>query len=109
MTIKEHDFLNAFEAMGRADSWTRAGLFALFDHLEEVYPEMELDVVSLDCEFAEYSSLIEWAKDYFSDYREQLNINGDESEEEIDDAIRSHIEDHGQLIKFNGGIIVSKF
>jgi hypothetical protein len=42
----------------------------------------------------------------------ELDMDGETwtgDEEEIQDAIRSHIQDHGTLIEFNGGVIVSSF
>jgi hypothetical protein len=38
-----------------------------------------------------------------------IDLDGEEDEEEINDLIRSHIQDHGDLFEFNGGIIVSNF
>jgi len=36
-------------------------------------------------------------------------LDGEEDEDEIDGWIRSYIQDHGTLIEFSGGIIVSSF
>jgi hypothetical protein len=104
-------------------SWTRAGAFALAEYLEECEEstgeEMEMDVVAIRCDFSEHSSLEDWASDYFSDSKQASNAMGLEldmdgetwmgDEEEIQDAIRSYIQDNGQLIEFDGGIIVSSF
>jgi hypothetical protein len=38
-----------------------------------------------------------------------IDLNGDEDSDEIDDLIRSYIQDHGTLIEFGGGVIVSSF
>lgn len=82
--------------------WSRAGAFALveyFERLEEdTGEEIEFDRVAIRCDFSEYASLQDWAHDYFIDWR------GEE-----DDAIRKYIQDHGELIEFDGGIIVSRF
>jgi hypothetical protein len=102
-------------------AWTRAGAFALAEHLEqyeeETGEEMELDVVAIRCDFSEYSSLEDWAVDYFSDSKQasdamglELDMDGETwivDDEEIQDAIRSYIQDNGQLVEFEGGIIVS--
>jgi hypothetical protein len=104
-------------------SWSRPGAFALAEHLEEYEEftgeEMEMDVVSIRCDFSEYSSLEDWAVDYFSDSKQasdamglELDMDGETwagDEEEIQDAIRSYIQDNGQLIEFESGIIVSSF
>lgn len=98
-----HELLQDENAM-----WTRAGAFALAEHLdqyeEETGEEMELDVVAIRCDFSQYSSLEDWAGDY------GLNEDSlDDAHEEREDNIRSFIRDNGQLIEFEGGIIVSSF
>jgi hypothetical protein len=104
-------------------AWTRAGAFALAEYLEEqeesTGEEMEMDVVAIRCDFSEYSSLEDWACDYFIDPKQaseamglELDMDGETwtgDEEEIQDAIRSYIQDNGQLVEFEGGIIVSSF
>ena len=63
------------------------------------------------CEYySEHESLHKWAADYFTDWREDLALpEGMAGHEEEQDAIRDYIQDHGQLIEFDGGIIVSPF
>ena len=95
--------------------WSYNGSLALAEHLEEYEEstgeEMELDTCAIRCDFSEHSSLLDWAHDYFSNALEELGF--DETEEndddEVDEKIRSYIQDHGQLIEFDGGIIVSQF
>lgn len=96
-------------------SWSRAGAFALAEYFEEYEEstgeELELDVCAIRCDFYEYSSLQDWAHDHFSNALEELGF--DETEEndddEVDNKIREYIQDHGQLIEFDGGVIVSRF
>lgn len=97
--------------------WTRAGAFALAEHLEQIEEdtgeEMELDVVAIRCDFTEYENLEDFAQQYTgkSDFWQSLGVDldGEENEDEKDDLIRSFINDHGTLIEFSGGIIVSSF
>jgi len=106
-------------------SFTRSGAYALvewFEQLEEDTGEaFEFDSVALRCEYSEYESLQEWGEDYFGGWNRLCSELGDEYcgplEEEtpeeyaerFDEAIREYIQDHGQLIEFDGGIIVSSF
>lgn len=46
-------FCDAFRDMGRDENFSYAGKRALFDFLEEVAPDMELDVIALCCEYEE--------------------------------------------------------
>jgi hypothetical protein len=99
-------------------NWSRAGAFALAEYLEELEDgtgeDMEFDAVALRCDFSEYASFQEWAEDYYGDgkkdgWRWVLDITDDMDDDEIDDEIRAHIQNDGQLIEFDGGIIVSSF
>ena len=67
-TINYYDFRTEFRAFGREEQFTRQGLKALFDYLEELADdcgiEIELDVIALCCEFVEYDSL----EDFHSEY-----------------------------------------
>ena len=96
------------------NGFTYSGAYALCEYLEELEAdtgeEIELDPVAIRCDFAEHDSLHAWARDYFSEWREDLSLpEGMAEEEEEEDAIRSYIRDNGTLIEFDGGIIVSAF
>jgi len=97
-------------------SWSRAGAFALAEHLEELEAdsgrEMEFDAVAIHYNFSEYSSLQDWAIDHFGGVPEALEGLGVEDDMELDDLedeIRVYIQDEGTLIEFDGGIIISSF
>ena len=95
--------------------WTRAGALALAKYLEQLEDdlgeEFELDVVALRCEYSEFISLYQWAKDYFSpdQYRANFSNSFFNDDEQRDIAIENYIEDQGTLIPFDGGILVSSF
>ena len=102
----------------RADSnanWSRAGAYALAEHLEESEQEsgqeMEFDACAIRCDFAEYSSLAEWASEYFAkgEAESSLGIENDDDDETKERKTRDFIADHGTLLEFWGGIIVSRF
>jgi len=96
-------------------NWSYNGSLALAEYLEQyeadIGEQMELDLCSIRCDFSEHSSILDWAHDHFSNALEELGF--DETEEndddEIDAKIREYINDHGTLIEFDGGIIVSSF
>jgi len=100
-------------------NWSRAGAFALADQFESIEmdtnEELELDVVAIRCDFTESESLQDWIADYYGKPLGEsmklagIDLDGDEDEDEIDGWIRSYIQDHGTLIEFSGGIIVSSF
>jgi hypothetical protein len=113
-TLTQYDI--AEELMNDLNAnWTRAGAFALAEYFEELEEDLgesiEFDRVAIRCDFAQYESLQEWAHDYFSNAWQEMGF--DESEEidddDFDEKIREYIQDNGQLIEFNSGIIVSSF
>jgi hypothetical protein len=93
-------------------AWSMAGAFALVEHIEQYEEdcgtEIEFDRVAIRCEYSEYSDLIDWACAYYGSdqWREALGV--DESID-AEEAISTYIHDRGQLIEFDGGIIVSEF
>ena len=52
-TINLSDFRAAFHSMGRKDQFSYEGLGALFDYIEEVDPDFDLDVIALCCDYSE--------------------------------------------------------
>jgi len=89
-------------------NWSWNGAKALAEYLEQLEEdtgeEMELDVCAIRCDFSEYASLEDWADDYGMD--EDI-LDGEDEERE--DKIRDYIQDRGQIVEFDGGIIVSSF
>jgi len=95
--------------------WSYNGSLALAEYLEEYEADsgeqMELDTCAIRCDFSEHSSLVEWAHQYFSNALEELGFDetAENDSDEVDSKIREYIQDHGQLIEFEGGVIVSQF
>lgn len=52
-TINLSSFRDAFHRMGRGDTFSAEGLKILFDWLEELDPDYELDVIGICCDFYE--------------------------------------------------------
>tara|TARA_R100001440_G_scaffold9986_1_gene18364 strand:- start:522 stop:824 length:303 start_codon:yes stop_codon:yes gene_type:complete len=67
-SINEYQFRDAFHKMGRGEQFSYDGLKALYDYLEQLGDntgeEIELDVIALCCEYAEYQCLEDFQKDY---------------------------------------------
>lgn len=79
---------------------------------EDTGAEIELDVVSIRCDYSEYSSLEDWADEYFRDSQqrdEEIGADDESTDDEIEKMLREHIQDNGHLIEFAGGVIVSSF
>ena len=87
-SINMYDFERAFKNFER-DNFSYDGLKALFEYLEEygdgMGEEVELDVIALCCEYAEYDSLSEYNDDYGTKYSEIDAIQNDTTLIKIDD------------------------
>jgi len=81
-------------------NWSPTGALALAEYLEELEydsgEELILDLVAIRCDFTEYKSL--------DDFVLQFEAAGADGQDVLE-----YIRDHGTLIEFDGGIIVSEF
>jgi len=72
-SITKSDFTSAFHRMDRGEQFSYKGLIALYDYLEQYEEDtgeqIELDVIAICCEYAEYESLEEFQEDYGDDYQ----------------------------------------
>ena len=106
-TVQESDFLDAFRACGREGQFSRAGLIALFDYLEDyeeqLHEQLELDVIGLCCNYSEYPTALEAARDH--DYGVSAEAGGDEEEERA----LAWLQERTTVIEFGGGVIVGAF
>jgi len=119
--MTQYDIANELMQDSNAN-WSRAGAFALAEYFEQIEmdtnEELDFDAVAIRCDFSEYESLECWAKEYFPSHVDAVNDLGltlgedgkiEETSEDIDEKIREYIQDNGQLIEFDGGVIVSSF
>lgn len=84
-----YDFINEFKNYGREEQFSREGLIALFEYLEDLEDAtgepIELDVIALCCEFTEYANIEEFKQNYnyedieeiedIEQYTSVININ----------------------------------
>ena len=92
-------FRDAFHRAGRKDQFSYDGLAVLYEWLDENYPNYELDVVELCCEYAESS-----ADDLADDY--SIEIEGDKLQCVVD-----YVNQHSVVlgVTTDGNIVYSKF
>lgn len=99
-TVTSYQFVDSFRAAGRESQFTRAALFALFAYLEQWEDDtgegIELDVIALCCEWAEYESAVEAAESYGREF-------ADES-----DAL-DWLREQTQVVEFTGGLVIQQF
>jgi hypothetical protein len=96
-------------------SFSRLGAYALVEYLEQMEEdcgeEIEFCHVAIRGDYSEYDSLQEWAHEHFSNALQELGFDETEenNDDKVDEKIREYIQDRGQLIEFDGGVIVSSF
>lgn len=105
-TVTSYKFVEAFRACGRETQFSRAALFALFEHFEiiEQYQdeEIEFDPIAICCEFAEYSSAREAADDY------GFEPDGDDDDAREKSALE-WLQNQTKVVEFDGGIVIQQF
>ena len=100
-TINVSDFRDAFRSAGRAEQFSYQGLGALFDYMEELDPDFDLDVIALCCDYSE-DSVQDIAEAY------GLDLTGDDDEDT--DTVRAHLEENTSIVaEFNGCFLYAQF
>ena len=96
-SVSIYDFERALKRYER-ENFSYDGLKALFEYLEEFEDgtgeEVELDVIALCCEYAEYDSLNEYNDDYGTKYDEIDLIQDDTTLIKIEGTERFIIQQH---------------
>jgi hypothetical protein len=92
--------------------WSRAGARALVEHLEQLEEdcgtEIEFDAVAIRCDYSEYNSALEAAKEY--GYEPNPNLGDDEQDDDDKEAdALSWLKDETEVIEFEGGVIIRNF
>lgn len=104
ITLSTYDIANRLLRDSNA-CWTRSGAFALAEYLQSVEDDtgeqIEFDAVAIRCDFSEYPSAVEAYNETSAE--ENLSEDDEESEEKALEWLR----DNGQVIVFDGGVIVS--
>lgn len=110
ITVDKHSFSQAFENMGRGKQFSRDGLDALFEELDALDSDMELDVVAICCEWSEYATAKEAAEDggWEAPERDE-NEEDDDYEERVEDEALEYLRDRTHVIQHGSGVIVQAF
>ncbi|MFM7792483.1 MAG: hypothetical protein ACKO90_31770, partial [Microcystis panniformis] len=87
--------------------WSWSGSLALIEYLEDLEEQtnqkIEFDQIAIRCDYCEYSSILEAAKDY------EFIPPEDNDQEEIEAAAFTYFENQTTIIKFEGGVIIQRF
>ena len=112
-TINQYDFTEAFRTAGRGEQFSYDGLITLFDYLEqyeeETGEELELDVIALCCEWCEYESCIEAARQYDWTPDNEYDETNEDDLEAMEEEAHEWLLDQTPVICFDGGVIIANF
>jgi hypothetical protein len=86
-----HQFRTEFEACGRAEQFSYEALGLLFDYLEEIAPDYELDVIGLCCDYSEDSPEAIAAAN-------GIDLPDNEDEIEHREIVRDYLENHTSVV-----------
>lgn len=90
-TVSFSDFRDSFRVMDRLDNFSYGAAEILFNYLEELDPDYELDVIGLCCDYCE-----EDLEDIVSNY--SLDISDCNSYEEQRAVVREYLVENTSLI-----------
>lgn len=98
-------FRDEFRQCGRADQFSYEALGLLFDYLEDIDPDHDLDVIALCCEYSEDSveQIADWYGLEFSSIEE-----GDTDGER--DHVLAYLQEHTSVVGVtSSGIVYAQF
>lgn len=103
-TVNFPAFVDAFAKHDRKDQFSHEALRALFDYFTE-YEETELDVIAICCDWTEYESADEAAREYF-EYEGMTDDAEDGHELETEAKAIAFLEDRTTVLKTPSSHIV---
>jgi hypothetical protein len=86
--ISQSEFVDEFDAYNRTDNFSREAREMIYDYLEEINPDSELDVIAVCCDFNE-----DTVDNIASDY----NIDFDEDSDRIE-IVRDYLNDNTSVV-----------
>lgn len=94
-TVGFNDFCDAFRRIDREKQFSREGLKALFDYLEEYEKasgeDVELDVIALCCEYSE--------DDYATVAAENgVQLDDDSDESDVRQSVLNYLDEHTTVV-----------
>lgn len=116
-TIDENDFVKVFDDYHRSENFTTEARRALFNYLENLSEDtgkdIELDIISLCCEYSEYETALNAAQYYGYEEGVDLEPHGSLDLLEVADLEEQQalewLQNKTTVIEFDGGVIIEDF
>lgn len=115
--VSESKFIYKFEVMNRKEDFSYNGRKALYNYIinleEDTKQEIELDIIAICCEYAEYQNLNEYLKNYTTDInKEDFEEEGEFNAEDYEKAIFEEIGEKTTIIEIGEdeeGFIIQQY
>ena len=91
-TIGLSQFCGEFHDMGRGEQFSCEALEIIYDYLEEVDPDGELDVIEVCCEYSEET----WQE--VVEHYEIEDMEDTDNTEEFKEKVRDYLEEHTTVL-----------
>ena len=104
-TFDLYDFRREFESYNRDDRFSDEAIEELYNYYDDLGEPYEMDVIEICCNWTEYESLEEYAKEYMdeSDFEE---MDDDEKEK----AIIDNLDNNTYFTRLNnGGLLIQNY
>ena len=113
-SVNLYDFHNAFREADRENQFSYEGREALFEYLEcyeeDTGEEIELDVISLCCDYEEYENVAEYLE-YYTESCADIKREDFDDEEEFIETVKEDIQNNTTLIEIedSDGFIIEQY
>ena len=102
-TIGIREFHSAFECAGRQDQFSYEARVQLFEYLDELDEDMELDVIAVCCEYSE-----DEPKEIAENY--SIDISDCEDDDAIEETVLDYLNQHTCVVgQTSDGIVYQQF
>ena len=101
-------FRDRFEHCGRGNQFSYEALGLLFDYLEDIDPDYDLDVIAICCEYSE-DSVSDIARNYGIDLND-ADVEADDYEEQCRQIVFDYLSDRTSVVGVtSSGIVYAQF
>jgi hypothetical protein len=104
-SINLSQFRDAFHSMDRGNQFSYEALELIYDYLEEIDPDFDLDVIAICCEVSEMD-----IGDVFNTY--PISCDSEEqTEEQVKEAVMTYLYDNTSVmgVTYNNCVVFAKF
>jgi hypothetical protein len=109
MHVSRCDFHDAFHGYDRKDQFSVDGRNALFDYLEsyadDTGEDVQLDVIALCCEWSEYPTALEAAKEYGFTHEPDDDADADDAER----AALAWLQYRTTVLESDSSVVIQQF